>query len=80
MIAKYSSDRQFYVWHLVYLDRSFLLSDRTCRRACDGWVTGWDPNVNVIAHFRVVACPRPGTELRGMRTRFGAHLPRNAKI
>ena len=33
MIAKYSSDRQFYVWHLVYLDRLFLLSNLTCCRA-----------------------------------------------
>ena len=34
MIAiKYSSDRQFYVWHLVYLDRLFSLSNLTCRRA-----------------------------------------------
>ena len=33
MIAKYPSDRQFYVWHLVYLDHLFLLSNLTWRRA-----------------------------------------------
>ena len=33
MIAKYPSDRKFYVWHLVYLDRLFLLSNLTWRRA-----------------------------------------------
>ena len=33
MIAKYPSDRQFYVWHLVYLDRLFLLSNLKYRRA-----------------------------------------------
>ena len=33
MIAKYPSDRQFYVWHLVYLDRLFLLSNLEWRRA-----------------------------------------------
>ena len=31
MIAKYPSDRKFYVWHLVYLDRLFLLSNLTER-------------------------------------------------
>ena len=28
-VAKYVSDRQFYLWHLVYLDRLFLLSNLT---------------------------------------------------
>ena len=31
--TKYPSDRQFYLWHLVYLDRLFLLSNLTWRRA-----------------------------------------------
>ena len=33
MIAKYPSDRQFYVWPLVYLDRLFLLSKLKYRGA-----------------------------------------------
>ena len=33
MMAKYSSDREFYVWRLISLDRLFLLSNLTCRRA-----------------------------------------------
>ena len=42
MIAKYRSDRQFYVWHLVYLDRLFSLSSLTCRGAhvTAGWLAG----------------------------------------
>jgi len=31
--VKYPSDRQFYLWHLVYSDRLFVLSNPTWRRA-----------------------------------------------
>ena len=54
-IAKYPSDRQYYLWHLVYLDRLLLLSNLTWRRAhMTAGLTGRDPNVNVnvLQRFR----------------------------
>ena len=33
MMQRTANDRQCYVWHLVYLDRLFLLSNLTWRRA-----------------------------------------------
>ena len=42
MIANYPSDRQFYEWHLLYLDPILLLSNLTWRRAhvTAGWLAG----------------------------------------
>ena len=36
-------------------------------------------STTVRAHFQVVERPRPGTKLRGTRTRFGAYLPRHGE-
>ena len=51
----YSSDRQFYIWHLVYLDRLFLMSNLMWRRAhvtAETLAGIQNVNVNVLQRFR----------------------------
>ena len=50
--AKYPSDRQFYLWHLVYLDLLFLLGDwQFCKSKCFVAFTVWTKSLTLICIY-----------------------------